>query len=272
MYIAVDIGGTKTLVAAYSVDGEILRSDKHPTEKDFDKFIENLCREVGRVAGDEKIDAIAIAAPALIDYDAGIARSFGNLDWTNVDIVTPVKARFHAPVAIDNDANMGALGEANMGAGVDHEKVLYVTLSTGIGTGVTMGGKLSPALRKSEGGMMRFRHDDKLVIWERFASGSAFVDEFGQYGADDENPEDWKAWAEDVSIGMVDMISIIQPDAVVIGGSMGNHIAKYQDFLIAAIDEKRGQTVDMPQIIQAQDPDNAVINGCYVVCKQQSED
>lgn len=271
MYIAIDIGGTKTAVAAYDENAHQLRIDKYPTNPNFQAFLKQLDEKISEIAGDDRVDAIAIGAPATIDFDTGIAKRFGNLGWENVDIVGPLKERFLNHVYIDNDANMGALGEANLGAGTGYEKMLYVTLSTGIGTGVTVNGKISPALRESEGGMMMLRNHGKLEEWEDFASGRAFVEEFGLFGKDDDNPNDWKAWAEDVSVGLVSLLAIIQPDAVVIGGSMGNFIEKYHSFLHEAVERNRGTTVDMPIILGAKDPDNAVLNGCYVVCKQQLE-
>ena len=271
MYIAIDVGGTKTLVAAYSEDGQVLRSEKHPTDANFDKFMQATIVAVEAIAQGERIDAIGVASPALIDHATGVSKSFGNLDWKNVDIVSPLKEAFVDAVFIDNDAKLGALGEANMGAGQGHEKMLYLTLSTGIGVGVTINGKISEVLHDIEGGMMTFRHDGKLMIWEKFASGKAFYEEFGMRGEDDNNPDDWKEWAEDVSIGLINLISLIQPDIVVIGGSMGNHISKYHDFLQASVQAKRGATVEMPVIVGAKYPDDAVINGCYVLCKQHNQ-
>lgn len=271
MYIAIDIGGTKTLIAAYSEDGDLLRSEKHPTEHNFDKFIHKLPTDVQQLAGDDQIAAITVAAPGLIDYETGIVKSFGNLEWSNVDIVGPLKHAITDQVFIDNDANLGALGEANLGAGQGYKTNLYITLSTGIGTGVTYDNVLSEAMRRSEGGMMKFRHDGKLVIWEKIASGQAFFKEYGKFGEDDNNPEHWSAWAEDVALGLTEMIALIQPNVVVIGGSMGEHIDKYHHFLQAAVQKNRGETVEMPIIVGAKHPSDAVINGCYVLCKQLSQ-
>lgn len=270
MYVAVDIGGTKTLIAAFSEDGQILRSEKQPTKRDFSAFITEVIETINRVADGEPVESIAVASPALIDDDTKINKAFGNLDWKNVDIVGPLQDAITDQVFIENDAKMGALGEANMGAGQGHETVLYITLSTGIGAGVTVNGELSPALRHMESGSM-ILNDHSNVTWEQTASGKAFYQEFGMKGEDDTNPDHWKQWAEDVALGMYDLIAIIQPDAVIIGGSMGNHIQKYQDYLHAAIQAKRNAMVDMPVIVGAKDPDNAVINGCYVVCKQHSQ-
>lgn len=271
MYIAIDIGGTKTLIAAFSDSGEILRSEKFPTSPLFHNFTEKLIATVERIAEGDVIDAIAVAAPAFIEKDTGIAKEFGNLEWENVDIISPLKEAFVQNVYIENDAKMGALGEANLGAGKGYETVLYITLSTGIGAGVTHNGELVEALEHMEGGHMVFMHEGKPTIWERFASGKAFYEEFGMKGEDDENPDHWKAWADDVALGLYDLIAVIQPEAVIIGGSMGNHYHKYHDFLHAAIQNRRSPMVEMPAIHAAQNPDNAVINGCFVLCQHHSK-
>lgn len=268
MYLSVDIGGTKTLIAVFNPDGTIANEVRFPTAKDFAKFQKDLDEMIDSFSDRYRIDAIAVAAPGLIDYDTNKVISFGNLDWKNVDILSKLKNDFCEKVYIDNDGNMGALGEANMGAGVGYETMLYVTLSTGIGTGVTYNGKLTEVLRKSEGGMMKFMHEGELTTWEKFASGKAFLEEYGLRGKDDNNPEHWKEWAEDVSIGLSEMTAIIQPDIVVLGGSMGVHIDKYHDYLHQSMQKKRGDTVGMPIVTGAKHPERAVVNGCFVTCKQ----
>jgi glucokinase len=155
-----------------------------------------------------------------------------------------------------------------MGAGVGYDTMLYVTLSTGIGTGATYKGELTNILRRSEGGMMRFEHNGKLMVWEKFASGKAFFEEYGLYGREDDNPEHWQAWAKDVALGFTELMAMLQPNVIVIGGSMGEHIHKYHDFLQAEVNKQRGDTVDMPIIVGAKHPDTAVINGGFVACQR----
>ena len=268
MYIAVDLGGTKTLVAAYTNDGHLVRSHKTPTEKEFDQFIAKLPSEIKVVAEGESIEAIAVAAPGVIDYTNKLVRAFGNLSWENVDIVGPLAHSITDQVLIENDANLGALGESHMGAGIGHDTVLYITLSTGIGTGITYKGMIANVLRQSEGGMMRFYHEGQYKLWEAFASGKAFVERYGQFGRDDDNPEHWQAWAKDVALGVHELMAMLQPDVIIIGGSMGEHIHKYRDYLRAEISQSRSQTVKMPSLVGAKYPDTAVINGGYIACKQ----
>lgn len=271
MYVAVDIGGTKTLVAVFDEAGRIVAQETRPTNTEYDAFREELCEQIEKLADLEKTATIAVGAPGLMDYETDTVRRFGNLGWQNVELKHELMARFHVPVVIDNDANMGAVGEANLGAGQNYRVMLYVTLSTGIGTGITTDGSIDPALAKSEGGQMHFRHEDQLVRWEEFASGKAFMERFGKLGKEDDNPAHWQQWAEDVSLGFGSLIAIIQPDAIVIGGSMGQFLEKYHHPLLEALQKTRSWDIPIPPILQAHDAQNAVIYGCYVAGKKHAK-
>jgi predicted NBD/HSP70 family sugar kinase len=272
MYIAVDIGGTKTLVAAFSEDGEILRSEKKPTERDYSLFIERLKETINEVCGGEFPESICVAAPGRINYESEKVLRLGNLGWENSSVKHDLVEEFEVDVFLDNDANLGAIGEANLGAGKKYETVLYITISTGIGTGITFQGSIPIPLRKAEGGSMHFRHDGELVKWENFASGRAFVDRYGKMGKDIDDAETWTTFAEDVSLGVGSLVAVIEPDVVVIGGSMGVHLHKYHSPLVEALQKTRSSVVKIPPIMAAEAPEEAVINGCYVVCKQQSQE
>ncbi|MDX1765959.1 MAG: ROK family protein [Candidatus Saccharimonadales bacterium] len=272
MYIAVDIGGTKTLVAKVDDQGQIVTEKKCETIKDFDEFMEKLFGAIEEVAGNmDEVHAIGVAAPGLVDKKTKTLKIAGHLPWIDADIVTPLAEKYSKPALIDNDANLGALSEAVAGAGKDFREVLYITVSTGIGTGVVYDGVVDPSLADSEGGMMHFRHDGKLMLWEAFASGSAFVERFGAMGKDVDDPEIWKQYAEDLSLGFGSLIAVIQPEVIVVGGSMGEHLHKYHAFLVDALTTTKARTVRIPQIVEAKDAHRAVVNGCYVMAKQAHE-
>lgn len=253
------------LVAADS-SGRELGKIKFPTDKDFDVFSEHLIEKIKGWTEqlNQPLQGLAIAMPGVIDYETGIVKAFGNLDWTNVDIVSKLKEHFHVPISIDNDGNYGALGEARSGAGKGHRVVLYVTISTGIGTGITVDGKIDPALAKSEAGHMHFRHEGKLVDWESFASGKAFFEKYKKMGKDTPlGDPSWAEWAEEVSLGIGSLMAIIQPDVIVIGGSMGEHFHKYSEPLVESIKAVKSDLVSMPEIVAAHEPNKAVINGGF---------
>ena len=271
MYLAIDIGGTKTLIARYDDNGSIVDENKFPTNKDYQSFVEELSAAITAQIDKSPVSAIGIAAPGHVEDDTGIIKGFGNLDWKNIDIKSDLSSKFDLPIILDNDANMGAIGEANMGAGEGFRKVLYVTVSTGIGTGITVEGEISPALRESEGGHMLFKQDGKLVPWEEFASGKAFLRHYGKQGKDVDDPRIWEEFAGGLAQGMWDLIALTQPDIIVIGGSIGVHFHKYGKFLQDAVSKFSSDVVDHPEIVQAKDPDNAVINGCFVTAKNYAK-
>jgi predicted NBD/HSP70 family sugar kinase len=266
MYIAVDIGGTKTLLAKYESDGQLLDCLKFKTNTDYAAFVADLIQKISDYNQGGQAKAVAIAVPGHVN-EQGVIEGFGNLDWTDKDLVGDLSP-VNLPIILDNDANFGALGEANMGAGAGKRKVLYVTVSTGIGTGVVIDGKIDPVMQESEGGQILLNHDGKVMAWEKFASGKAFYEHYGLEGKDVDNPAIWQDFAEDIAQGMWNLIALVQPDIVVVGGSMGVHFAKYGKFLSDKLAQFESPVIDHPPIVQAKDPDNAVINGCYQAAKQ----
>jgi len=271
MYIAVDIGGTKTLIASFDDSGELIASQKFVTNPDYEQFISELIENIHDLCDNTKITAVSVAVPGHIEDDNGIAEGFGNLAWEHKDIVGDLSPHFKAQIILDNDANLGALGEATMGAGKGKRKVLYVTISTGIGTGVAIDGKIDPVMKESEGGQILLEHDGQLMPWEKFSSGKAFYEHYHKQGKDVDDPLIWEEFASNLSRGMWNLIALIQPDIVIIGGSMGVHFHKYGTFLNDTVAKFNSSVVDHPPIVQALYPDEAVINGCYQAAKQHVE-
>lgn len=272
MYIALDIGGTKTLVALLDDDGVIVKKERILTNHEYGQFKEELYTTIDTVCTDmSEVDAIGIAAPGVIDYDNDTVKAFGNLAWHDVEIKHELAARYNKPTVIDNDGNMGALGEAVLGAGQGYSVVAYITISTGIGTGFVHEGVIDPTLAKSEAGMMHFKHDGKNMLWEKFASGKAFVERFGKQGKDIDDAVIWHEYAQDIAVGFGSIIALIQPDVIVIGGSMGVHLEKYRTFLLESLQEVRSPLTPIPQIVQAKDSEQAVLYGCFVAAKRYAD-
>lgn len=90
----------------------------------------------------ERVLALSVAAPGPTNPENGIVYRAPNIGWENVPLAEILQQRFQTPVALGNDANMAALGEWRFGAGQGHDNLLYMTISTGIGGGVILNGKL----------------------------------------------------------------------------------------------------------------------------------
>ncbi|MFZ9709709.1 MAG: ROK family protein [Steroidobacteraceae bacterium] len=143
--LAVDVGGTKTALVVspvvHSARATITPSASFATPKDPQRFITILRDAVSSVSGDARVLGVGMGVPGPLDRDRGIVRFSTNLGWRNVPIAALVSHAFGGiPVSIDDDANAGALGEAVYGAGRNADPFVFVTLGTGLGSGIVVGG------------------------------------------------------------------------------------------------------------------------------------
>ena len=126
------------------------------------------------------------------------------------------------PVLIENDANLAGLAETRLLRTIPNCS-LYVTVSTGIGTGVCTNGYIDPGMRYSEAGRALVEYGGKIHSWESFASGRAIVDAYHKFARDITSKRTWKKIADRISRGFLAVIPIIQPDVIIIGGSVGTY-------------------------------------------------
>lgn len=265
MYLTVDIGGTKTLLARMKKNGKIEDSIKFPTPKNYKDFVTQLEDNVAKLTT-EPWNLVCVAAPGKIDRENGVVLAFGNLSWENIPLRKDLHRITKATVLIENDAKLAALSEARL-LNPPRSKVMYLTVSTGIGGGTVIDRKLDPDLVDAEVGHMLFERDGELVKWESFASGKAIVKRFGKLASEIDDPEIWKIVARDLAMGIIDIAANTYPDAIVIGGGVGSHFHKYGKFLRAELKKYEDPMVKIPDVVQAQHPEEAVIYGCYEMIK-----
>jgi glucokinase len=142
--IGVDLGGTKMLVGVVdSEQGIHYESRGSSTGFTEDEMVEELGRELqeARQARPEVL-AAGLGIPATIDRDRGVAINAVNLEITDVPVRELMRERLGIPVFIDNDANCAALAEYLYGAGRGARDVVMLTLGTGIGGGLVLGGEI----------------------------------------------------------------------------------------------------------------------------------
>jgi predicted NBD/HSP70 family sugar kinase len=261
MIIAVDTGGTKTLVAAFSDAGTLLRESKFPTPIDEREYLLQLEQTIHEIAKEMRIDIIVVAMPGQVRN--GVVRVLGNLPWKNFDVVTPLKHAFpDVPVEIENDANLGGLGEVRRMKTIP-QSALYVTISTGIGTGFISDGVIDQGLRMSEGGHSLVEYDGNVQRWEAFASGKAIYTTYGKFARDIHSKRVWNQIADRISRGFLAVIPLSQPDVIIIGGSIGTYFDRSKDTLVGLLKEQLPSFISVPSFSKAKDAEKAVIYGCY---------
>jgi glucokinase len=258
--IGVDLGGTKMLVGVLSGTEPLYEQREHSTGQSEEELVELLVREVEE-AREARPDAVAVGLgiPATIDHERGVAVAAVNLPLSDVPIKQVVGERTGLPVFVDNDANVAAYAEYLYGAAQGKPHTVMLTVGTGIGGGLVLGGEI---YRGSSGAGAELGH---TVIQmdgppcqgncpnhgcvEALASGTALGREgravaesspdsaLGKLLAAGEEV-DGRAVTEaavagdDVAIGVFDLIgtrlgvacatfaNVFQPDAIVVGGGV----------------------------------------------------
>lgn len=260
MIVAVDTGGTKTLVAVFDTSGEVVQQAKFPTPVDIKDYLAVLHTTIDELLAGSDPTCLSVALPGIIEN--GIMTWAGNLSWRGIDIHSLLSSRYDCPIIVENDANLAGLAEARSlkeTPGV----CLYVTVSTGIGTGIITNGKLDPDLANSEGGHMVLERDGMLRDWESFASGSAILRTYGKLASEITNKRTWHVISRNIAVGLLALCPVIRPDVIVIGGGVGTHFDKFEHDLIGIMREHLEEQW-MPRVIKrAEHPETAVIYGCY---------
>jgi glucokinase len=157
--IGIDLGGTKIGTGVVNVHGEVLVSDYQPTEaiQGQDAVIKRMIDAAHRVMAEggvtiKDITGIGIGSPGPLDIPKGMLIDPPNLPtWRNVPLRQILQDRLGAPAYLENDANAAAIGEYLYGAGQGTRNMIYVTVSTGIGGGLILDGKIYHGVSGSAG-------------------------------------------------------------------------------------------------------------------------
>ncbi|MBQ3296965.1 ROK family protein [Candidatus Saccharibacteria bacterium] len=257
MYLSVDIGGTKTLVALFSKRGRILRRRKFKTAQGSRTFINDLTSHLADFKK-YKIRSVVVAIPGIVQKNYSV--KFGNRNWNKIDIYTPVKNLFECPVYFENDASLGALYEAYRLPG----RTVFLTFSTGIGGGVVEHNRILPESSELEPGHKKYRYGGKVLEWEDIASANAIENYYHVDAATDlRKKEVMEDIAKRVYLGLPDVIKKYQPSTVVLGGPLGKIFKLYTPYL----PEVEGVRYRRPKR-----PNESVIYGCYLLARQKERE
>ncbi|MBR5799388.1 MAG: ROK family glucokinase [Lachnospiraceae bacterium] len=142
----VDIGGTTVKLGLFDVEGNVLDKWEIPTRTENDGCnilpdIAESIQEKMKQIDDDAVIGVGVGAPGPVDGDGVIHRAV-NLGWGTFSVKETLEELLHMPVMAGNDANVAALGEMWMGGGRGYKDLVVVTLGTGVGGGIIIGGKV----------------------------------------------------------------------------------------------------------------------------------
>ena len=273
--IGIDVGGmsikggivdseTGKILVQYAIPTTAKYTKEYSISEDIAKVIDYILNEANMKIDD--IVGIGIGQPGSIDSERGIIRYSNNIALENVPVVDELKKKYNLPIYISNDANCAALGEYTFGAGRGYRDIVFITLGTGVGSGIIIDGKLfegRSGAGAEAGHMVIVVNGNKCNCgrrgcWETYASATALIK---QTAAAMELPENKDSLMHEIAKeegkvsgktafvaakkgdkggkavvdqyiqyigeGLINMANIFRPDAILIGGG----ISKEKEYL-----------------------------------------
>ena len=279
LYIGIDLGGTGIKAGVVDEKGDILVKDSCPTlpERGYEAVIRDMATlaiDVTKKSGHtmDDIKAIGIGLPGVMDPRTGRVPFCTNLYWHDVPILEEMAKYVSTPVFVDNDATVAGLAESVAGVSAGCENSVFVTLGTGVGGGVVIGGKVfsgSHGVASEIGHMITVVGGEMCTCgnrgcWERYASATALIREGRKLCAEkpdtallkavDGDAEQitakhvidlaksgdpdctalFKDYVHHLCVGLVNLINLYDPEVIALGGGV-SHAGQ---FLLDAVREE----------------------------------
>jgi len=179
------------------------------------------------------VDAIGIGSFGPVDLARGVITTTPKPGWAHTDVSGEIGRRLGVPVAFDTDVNAAALGEHRWGAVQGLDVCCYVTVGTGIGGGILVGGTPVHGLQHPEVGHLRIPHDrdeDPFPgvcpfhgdCWEGLASGPAMEARWGRPADEVADDAPWALEARYLALGVLALMAVVSPQRIVVGGGVLN--------------------------------------------------
>lgn len=266
--IGIDLGGTYTKLALVDKKGKLFYRAILSTANYEGKeaLIDAIAYEVDIILKKARLTAkdllgVGVGVPGLVDFKQGFIYYLTNVPgWKNVSLKKILKKKLKAPVLIDNDVNLMALGEYRFGAGRGARDLVCITLGTGVGGGIIIDGELyrGASFAAGEIGHMPLKEDGlscncgSFGCLERYVGNRFIVDEIkgkirtGKYSAIKKLVKDdlslvtpevisyaakrndklaidfWKEIGRRIGITLSGVINLLNPEKIIIGGGLAN--------------------------------------------------
>jgi glucokinase len=250
--LGLDIGGTKLAAGVVDAAGALHSFAVEPTERDegVDAVLARLWA-LGRRAvaesglGWDEVGAVGIGCGGPLDAAAGVLIAPPHLPgFTNVPISALAAEQYERPVTLENDATAAAAGEHRWGAGRGTDNMVYLTVSTGVGGGVVLDGRLFRGSTGNGGELGHVTIDwhgrpcrgcGRLGCLEAYVSGTSIAERAREAGLDvaraeevarlarDGDPTAVRVWddtTEALACGITSIVNLFEPELVVVGGGV----------------------------------------------------
>ncbi len=257
MYAGIDLGGTNIAVGITDASGALLKKTSVPlgdAKKDPSEAADKMAEAIKTLGGLDGIDAVGIGSPGIVDPEAGKVIFASNIAFSDYPLKDEMEKRLGKRCVLINDGNAAALAESRLGAAKGYKNVVMMTLGTGVGGGIIIGGEVytGSLFGAGEVGHMVIAKGGRTCAcgrrgcFEQYASATGLVkttrekaekypdsklagEEINAMTAfrlaragDAAAAEAVDDFISDLAEGTANIITLFSPDAVVIGGGVSN--------------------------------------------------
>ena len=286
--IGIDLGGTKIEGILTDENYETIERKRIPTNKElgYDSIltsIKNLIDDLSQKSNDEF--SIGICTPGTLSFDSGLLKNSNTQCLTGKPIKTDLENILNRKISIENDANCFALAETKLGAAKNANTVFGVIMGTGVGGGIMIDGKIHHGRTgiAGEWGHHCLHNNGNLCYCgkkgcvEAYISGPALEKHWEQLSGlkeslpeivmnkDHSNFESWKkSFLENFAIALANVVDILDPDIIVLGGGVSNIDFLYNEGKNAVYENVFSDKFDTP-ILRNQLGDSAGVFGACML-------
>ena len=268
--IGIDLGGTK--IEGILVDEkfnliERKRIETHQ-ESGYDSIVKSITSLVSELKSKTNVDtSVGVCTPGISDINSGLIKNSNTQCLIGMPLKTDIEKRLGHKIFMENDANCFALAESSLGAGKGYNIVFGVILGTGVGGGIVINGLLHKGRTNIAGEWGhhtlhpngRQCYCGKQGCVETYISGPALENNWlvltGKKESlqtitenhSDEKKEEWKRnFLENFGIGIANVIDILDPDAIILGGGVSNIPFLYDEGKKMVFEKVFSDSVDTP--------------------------
>ena len=278
--IGLDIGGTKIMVASADREGNILRRTRTATSTNLEEDLININNMIADVAGEDQIIGMGAAIGGPLDWERGIVSPLHQPAWRNIPLKALMEEKWGCPFHVDVDTNVAAVGEYRWGE-VSAKRFLYLTLSTGMGGGFLVDGRIYRGQNGAHPEVghqsIPYRCSNPQAIQcecgapdclEALVSGNAIRRIYGR-PAEELSPEEWEEVAYNLGQGLRNLAALYAPDIISIGGGIA--VGGGENFIEAArkLMEERLKLVPPPQVRLSQLGYDTALRGAIAIALPQ---
>ena len=286
--IGIDLGGTKIEGILLDDSFNVVERTRIPTQQE--KGYKSIINSIVSLVEELKIKAsdnvtIGVSAPGAISKKSGLIKNSNTQCLIGMPLKEDLKQALDQEIAIENDANCFALAEATLGAAKNHNVVFGVIIGTGVGGGIVINGEIHKGRTyiAGEWGHHTLRvngnkcYCGKLGCVETYISGPALEKRWTEltgkteslpsiiHNLDTEKGQQWKKeFLENFGIGLANVIDILDPDVIVLGGGISNISFLYDEGRDAVYDKVFSDLVETP-ILKNQLGDSAGVFGASLL-------